>query len=320
MFGPLNDDGLAQVIAAAGAAPSFHNSQPWRFSITGDELWISADADRALWVADPAARALYISCGAALFNARLAIRVLGRDPHVQRLPHPEYPFDVLAVIKAAPGPPGTSGELALRDSIWRRHTDRGPYVDREIPAPVATELRWSAEAEHADLRMLDPAEGERVLALAAQAGQEVAGDHEHEAELRRWVGVDRPDGIPSGALPLRPAREPAPVRDTDFLAVVPCPRRPVAEYERFPHLAVLTTKDDEPADWLAAGEALEHVLLTATCHGLSASFLYQLIERDDMHPDEPSAWPWPEHRQMILRLGYGASAASTPRRGPDAVT
>ena len=110
------------------------------------------------------------------------------------------------------------------------------------------------------------------------------------------------------------------MRDTDFLAAVPRARRPVAEYERFPHLAVLTTKDDEPADWLAAGEALEHVLLTATCHGLSASFLYQLIERDDMHSDEPSAWPWPEHPQMILRLGYGASAVPTRRRGPNAVT
>lgn len=58
--------------------------------------------------------------------------------------------------------------------------------------PVVAELRWAAEAERADLRMLDPADGELVLALAAQAGQEVTGDHDHEAELRRWVGVDRP--------------------------------------------------------------------------------------------------------------------------------
>ncbi len=311
VFGSLTDAELAQVIAAAGAAPSLHNSQPWRFSVTGDELWISADPYRALWVADPAARSLYISCGAALFNARVAIRALGFDAHVQVLPHPEYPFDVLAVITAVPGAAATSAELALRDSIWRRHTDRAPYADREIPAAVVTELRRSAEAEHADLRMLDRADAILVLALAADAGHEMAGDHEHEAELRRWVGVDRSDGIPVSALPLRPAREPAPVRDTDFLAAVPL-ARPVAEYERFPHLAVLTTNDDEPANWLAAGEALEHVLLTATRHGLSASFLHQLIERDDMRGDQAPAWPWPEHRQMILRLGYGSWACRRP--------
>jgi nitroreductase len=320
VFGSLTDVELAQVIAAAGAAPSLHNSQPWRFSVTGDEFWISADADRALWVADPAARALYISCGAALFNARVAIRALGRDLRVQLLPHPEYPFDMLAVINAVPGAAATSGEIALRDSIWRRHTDRAPYADRVIPTAVVTELRRSAEAELADLRMLDQADAALVLAVAADAGQEMASDHEHEAELRCWVGVERPDGIPVSALPLRPAREPAPVCDTDFLAAVPRVRRPTAEYERFPQLAVLTTKDDEPVNWLAAGEALEHVLLTATCHGLSASFLYQLIERDDMRGDQAPAWPWPEHRQMILRLGYGSSAVRTARWGRDAVT
>ncbi len=320
MFGSFTDGELAQVIAAASAAPSLHNSQPWRFSLAGDELWISAEADRALWVADPVARALYISCGAALFNARVAIRALGRDPAVRLLPHPDYSFDVLAVIKAVGGAPATADELALRNAIWRRHTNRGPFANRAIPATVVTELQWSAAAEHADLRMLDQADSAMVLALAAEAGNELAGDAEHDAELRLWVGVDRQDGIPAGALPPRAAREPAPVRDTDFLVAARRVRWPVADYERLPHIAVLTTKDDEPADWLAAGEALEHVLLTATCHGLSASFLYQLIERDDMRADQASTWPWPEHCQMILRLGYDASAVPTPRRDPEALT
>jgi nitroreductase len=321
MFGSLSADQIEQVIAAATAAPSLHNSQPWRFSVAGEELRISAAPDRALWVADPSARALYMSCGAAVFNARVAIRALGRVPQVCLLPHPAYAFDVLAVIRAVPGAPATAAERALRDSIWRRHTNRGPYSEKEIPAWVRGQLVAAAAAEHASLRQLNRADAAVVLALADEAGRELAADAEHETELRRWIGTDRSDGIPVEALPSQPACTPSPVRHGDFLAARPDRRRTVAAYERFPQLAVLTTETDEPADWLTAGQALEHVLLTATRHGVSASFLYQVIERDDMREDEDAAprWPWPEHRQMILRLGYGAPAVPAPRRDLDAV-
>jgi hypothetical protein len=56
------------------------------------------------------------------------------------------------------------------------------------------------------------------------------------------------------------------------------------------------------------------VLLVATLNGLSASFLYQIIEHDDTRPAGERSWPWPEHPQMILRLGYGTPALPTPRR------
>jgi nitroreductase len=321
VFGSFTRQQIEQVIAVAGAAPSIHNSQPWRFRVVGDELIMAGVSDRSLWVADPAARALYISCGAALFNARIAIRALGCEPQVELLPHPEYPFDVLAVIRTAPGAAATTTERALAESIYQRHTNRGPFSDREIPASVRAELMESAAAERASLRLLDRSDAAQVLALAAEAGRELAASAEHDSELRRWVGVDRADGIPAAAVPPRPSHTPSPVRDTDFLAAMPGAQRAVADYERFPQLAVLTTSDDEPADWLLAGEALEHVLLTATGRGVSASFLYHLIERDDMSEDEheASVWPWPENRQMILRLGYGAPAVPTPRRDIDAV-
>ena len=81
---------------------------------------------------------------------------------------------------------------------------------------------------------------------------------------------------------------------------------------------VLAADADEPEDWIVAGEALERVLLVATSHDVSASFLYQIIERDDMAEQE-SRWPWPEHCQMVLRLGYGALPLPVPRRALDAV-
>jgi hypothetical protein len=313
MGATLAGDQVVEAVLAAGAAPSVHNSQPWLFSVAGDHLLLSADPDRALWVCDPAARALYISCGAALFNTRVAFRNLGYRPRVQQLPHPEYPFTVLAVIDAVGGGPPSPAECELYDALWIRHINRAPFSDAPVPESVLARLRQAAGQERSSLRVLHGRDTTHVLTLADQAGQQLSADPAHQAELRRWIACGGASGIPVEALPLRPDRTPSPVRDADFLCVAP-EQRARAAYERCPQLAVLATETDEPEDWLQAGQALEHILLVATACGVSASFLYHLVERDDMDHQEARRWPWPENRQMVIRLGYGPHPVYVPRR------
>ena len=43
-------------------------------------------------------------------------------------------------------------------------------------------------------------------------------------------------------------------------------------------LALIVTETDDVTDWIAAGQAMQRVLLTATAAGLRASFLNQPIE------------------------------------------
>jgi nitroreductase len=312
MCAGLTED-QALVVLAAGSAPSLHNTQPWQFELIDDHLLLCADPGRALRVSDPTARALYISCGAALFSARVALRALGYEPRVRQLPHPEYRFTVLAVIDSASGPPPTTAECELYEALWRRRTNRGPFSNERVPESVLALLRQAADQERASLRVLDGRDTARVLTLAREAGQQLSADRAHQAELREWIASGQPDGIPVEALPMRPGRHPSPVRDADFLAAAPEPR-PRAVYETYPQLAALTTHNDEPEDWLQAGQALQYVLLVATAFGLSASFFYHLVERDDMHAEESEWWPWPENRQMVLRLGYGSPPVPVPRR------
>jgi hypothetical protein len=232
---------------------------------------------------------------------------------VRQLPHPEYPLTVLAVIDAATGQSPTTAERELYEALWSRHTNRGPFSAERVPRAIRALLRQAADQEHASMRVLDRRDTARVLTLARQAGEELSANRAHQAELRRWIASGQPEGIPVGALPMRPCSSPSPVRDADFLAAAP-EQRPRAVYETYPQLAVLSTHNDEPEDWLQAGQALQHVLLVATACGLSASFFYHLVERDDMHEQESRWWPWPESRQMVIRLGYGSPAAPVPRR------
>jgi nitroreductase len=317
MYRPLADDGMVrQLVEAAAAAPSIHNTQPWRFRVVGDDLIeVRADPGRILWVADAQGRALHLSCGAALFNLRLAIRLAGAKPLVWPLPDPDGEPTLLASVQLSEGRPPTQAERELYDCIWRRHTSRVPFSGAPVPGPVLTALERAAGAEFTVLRTLGPDDAARVLHLAAAADRELAEDFDHRVELASWIGTEGDDGVPAAALGSRPDRDPAPIRE--LWRAAPATALPAMSYEPQPHLAVLATARDDPADWLRAGQALQRILLTATSNGLAASFLYQLLERHDRHPSEPRWWPWPECPQMILRLGYGRPGATSPRRRVD---
>jgi nitroreductase len=309
---------LRRIVESAAAAPSIHNTQPWQFVVVSDDLLqVRADASRALWVGDPRARALYLSCGAALLNIRTAIRMTGFNPLVWPLPQPEFPALVIAAVQAEPGRPPSFGERELYGAIWHRHTNRGPFTAEPICESVHAALEQAAGYEFARLRSLSNAEAATVLDLCAKASAELAADVDHRIELQRWIATgDRRDGIPADALPWQPRHEPSPVRG-DLSAAAPAAVRPSGDYEEYPQLAVLTTARDEPADWLRAGQALQRVLLTATAHGLAASFLYQPIQLRDMRGDAAPAWPWRENPQIVIRFGYCEDAPGTPRRPLD---
>lgn len=314
---------LRKIIEAASAAPSIHNTQPWRFTVTADDLLeVRADPSRALWVADPRGRALYLSCGAALFNIRATIRMAGFNPLVWPLPRRDAEPDLVAIARAEPGRPASLTEHEMYEAIWRRHTDRRPFTDAPVPAAVRVALEQAARFEFTSLRPLSPSETAAALDLAASASAAMAADVDHQIELGRWIATASPvDGVPAAALPPKARREPAPVRGNDFAAAAPTVSRGAGDYERSPALSLLSTTGDEPADWIRAGQALQRVLLLATVHGLSASFLYQPIELADIraasaHPASGRhSWPWPENPQMLIRFGYGSgSPAVTPRR------
>jgi hypothetical protein len=312
---PAGDGVVRRLVEAAGAAPSIHNTQPWRFRVTDQLIELHGDPDRMLWVADPRGRALHISCGAALFNLRLAIRMLGAKPLVWPLPDPQGQPTLLASVELAPGRPPTDGQRAMFEAVHQRHISRAPFCERPVPGHVRVRLENEAAYEFAALRMLNAGDANLVLDLATAADRELAANFSHQVEISEWIGTGARDGIPRDALGCRPAAGRAPVRD--FGPAGPAIVRPAGRYERQPQLAVLATADDQPGDWLRAGQALQRVLLAAAGSGLAASLLYQAVELHDMQHRDGPWWPWPECPQMLIRLGYGPAGKPTPRREVD---
>jgi len=109
----LHDEQWRAVVAAAGAAPSTHNTQPWRFVVEPDAIHLHLDPSRALPVIDPTGREARISCGAALLNLRLALRALDLEPVVTLLPQRRH-ATLLATARLTTLKPATPDERLAR--------------------------------------------------------------------------------------------------------------------------------------------------------------------------------------------------------------
>jgi nitroreductase len=303
---------IADLLAAAVAAPSMHNTQPWRFRVRPATYTIELHADpaRALRYGDPDGRAVHIACGAALFNLRLAAAVAGRQPIVTLLPDPGQPL-LLATVRLAGQCRADPAERELHAAIARRHTNRNPFSSQRVPPDVLAELTEVAELEGAILHVLDRDETTRVLRMARDAERDQLADPAYREELARWAGGLRDrEGIPDSALGPRSPDGRAPVRD--FRPAQPAPRS-YASFEQAPQLAVLSMRFGGRADWLRAGQALQRVLLTGTTRGISASpHTLPLETRDAWLVRDPRSGS--EQPQMILRIGYGQPVPGAPRR------
>lgn len=302
------------MIAAATAAPSLHNTQPWRFGVEKSQIHLFADPSRHLRQVDADARQLTISCGTALLNLRLAAAHLGVQPKVRLFPDRARPTLVATVTlsrcRVAPGP-----SAALYEAIPLRHTNRHPFEDEPLSPEAAAAMSEAAHVEGAELELPDDvSERTRLAGLVRAADLEQDRHPELALEAAEWTGVDasRTDGVPGYALGPVPDLPDATVRD--LRRGSPVAGRAHEPFERTPVLAVLFTRADDRESWVRAGQALERVWLTATIHGLSVSFVNQPLElpalrRTVLGPGTMQGYP-----QMLLRLGRGSPVPPTPRR------
>jgi nitroreductase len=309
---------LAACLQAATAAPSVHNSQPWRFRISHDRVDVIWDTSRNLPAIDPHGREALISVGAAVLNLRVAILAAGRIPLTRLLPDPDAP-DLAAriTIGAAHTPDATI--RALDSAISKRRTNRRPFRDIEVRDEVIDQLVAAARTEGATLMVADDIGRQAILGLVRTASDWQKEDSSYLDELATWTQTDptRRDGIPARSFGPTDDNEVLPLRDFG-LTQDDVPRRQ-ARFETAPTMVVLYTTGDGPIQWLRAGQAMQRVLLTATVRGVSNTPMTAPTEIPELRallsdPDDDRV------AQVILRLGYGDPCLPTPRRPLNEVT
>jgi hypothetical protein len=320
------EEKLKFLLQYAVLAPSSHNTQPWRFKIARDIIYLEADRTRLLPVADPQGRELIISCGTALFNLRIALHHFGYAGQIISFPDPSKP-DLLACIQLGNPIHESGDEHLLFQAIQKRHTNRGNYDDWDVPESLINWMKADAAAEGAWLYLVKGNTKRQMMAdLVVQADCLQMADPKYRDELTSWMhpsGSKSHDGIPAygfGVSEYLDFARPlfALVLRTFNLG------NSIAERSRYlvtqsPTIVVIGTNGDTSADWFKAGQALERILLRASTVGLSGSFLNQPIQVPDLRVQLGKLLNKNGYPQIVLRLGFGAEAKPTPRRTVDEV-
>jgi nitroreductase len=337
---------LRYLVDYAVLAPSKYNSQPWLFELHDNTLDLICDRSWAFRVTDPESRELILSCGAALLNLRLAAQHFGHPAMIETFPCPGDRY-LLARIKLGvaprneePGPLPTprAGQtcrhrtserpLAFQQSdeglfraMRKRRTHRG-YFYGTPPEELLARCCNIAAKNGAWLHIIQDTQTRRALGdLVAWGDREQMANRAFRRELARWIHPVRgksKDGLSASVFGLRRPLDLLSPGLSLLLWTINWGRLIAAHdrklLESSPVLAVLSTTHDTPQAWLAAGQALEAVLLHATVAGLGASFLNQPIEVEHLRKELPSVLGRRGFPQILLRLGYGGRARHTPRR------
>ncbi|GAB3837826.1 Acg family FMN-binding oxidoreductase [Dactylosporangium cerinum] len=266
-------DQVAEASIAALRAPSILNTQPWRWRLAGNHAELWADRSRQLDGLDPDGRLLLLSCGTALHHATVALLAAGFDADIARLTDPARP-DLVARVRQ--GNRCTADDLLYR-AIYQRRTDRRPFGDERPVDAVLDELRAAAERHGVHLHVVRADQVTAFASAVAHAGDVEHADPRFREDLLAWTTRAREDrdGV-SARSTVTPTHRTIAPRDFDLA-------RPAAldagtGTDRGTVYVVFTVDAEEPANWVAAGEALSDVWLTLTVRGLAASPISEVVE------------------------------------------
>lgn len=320
--GPI-DAQLRFLLNYAILAPSKHNTQPWLFHIEQKSVELYADRTRVLSLVDANGRELIMSCGAALANFLVALRYFSFS-WMMELPSSPGKENLLARLTVEKGEEPDEEERKLFFAIMQRRTNRRAFTDRGVPIALLRRLEKVAGNAGTYLHVMRDEEQRTNLAnLVLNADRTLWSDQQFRHELAEWVRPkesNSPDGIPAYAL--------GKADTTSYLGSLSLHTLIEAAEEdegmqrrtvKPPVLAVLSTLNDDWFDWLAAGVALENMLLHARLAGLWASFFSQPTEVPAQRQALRDLLGEADFPQIVLRLGYATRVPPTPRRGVDDV-
>lgn len=298
--------GVLPLLAAYGAlAPSAYNTQPWEFRATAHGLEIWVDTSHGGAVGGAAQREPVIACGAALFNARVALRHFGYRDVVHVFPRPSEPHQI-ARVQAGSAVPESDYNRALFHAIPHRHTVRArhdAFEHRQVPPAIVHDLTAAARASGAWLHVVTAAVDQCALAdLVFEAGEE------YEAGAGRRGSED---GLDSAA-DLGAIGDDA-ERLAHAMAVAEA-RRASHALRAAPIVAVLGTDGDDVPAWVTAGEALEHVLLRGVTHGVFAIYANQPLRVAALRPWVRVVAGHAGEPHILLGLGFAHPPHGPPRR------
>lgn len=310
--------GVADWLRLATLAANGHNSQPWRFRVDTDAVWLLPDLSRRTPVVDPDDHHLWASLGCAAANLQIAAAASGRRGTAG------FVADAGGALRFG-HEAGPAESTPLLAAVPRRQSTRSVYDGRDAPAGDLDRLLAAAATPGVAIVVLtERAAIGRVRDLVIAGNTAQMGDPAFVAELRDWLrfspreALARGDGLFSGSSgnPTLPDAIGRRLFEHVFTADAENDRY-ARQLDSSAGVAVFLAERDDPAHWALAGAACQRFCLMAEVLGLRTAFVNQPAEVVKLRAEMAALAGSPGRRpDIVLRFGYGPPLPYSPRRPP----
>ena len=307
-----NEEKLKFLLNYAILAPSSHNSQPWKFNVSSDEIKIFSDKTRWLTVADADQREFYLGFGCALENLLVAADHFGYRQEVQYFPDPNK-TELVATVRLVPG--GQSEDPKLFQAILARQTNAMLYENRTVAENALQLLESSGSEKGFETNLASDAKTKNKFRdLVVRADKIQFGNVEYKSELGYWLGqgAQGPTGIQA-----KLAQFAVLFLDTGNDQI----RKDGDLSNSTSILGFISSSENDKASQVKAGQLFERFWLTATALNISVQPMSQVLEVTETKAELMGLIPQKGiHIQQAFSLGYASPEMDRlPRRSVNEV-
>jgi nitroreductase len=298
---------LKFLISYAILAPNSHNTQPWLFRVSRNQIEIMPNFKRSLDYSDRTYRELYISLGCALGNILVAAEYFGFSYNVDYLP--EDRMEEVAVLVVFSESRKMKSELSvLFPFIPKRVTNRAQYKTEKIKNEILNEAQNLVDESEINIHFFTKkTDMARAGQLIYEAHMFAYGDKYFKEELSKWVRpvyTSKTDGMPLFGLGVP---RPLTILARNLIKGVPAKLQSTKDKKLVassPGVLVATSNDDTKENWLRAGKILEYILLSFTKNGIVVAPMAGVVEHEPSREKLKKLLKSKEHPLFFARFGY----------------
>jgi hypothetical protein len=282
--------GPLALVAAAILAANPHNTQPWRFVVTSEQIDLYSVPSRTTGSTDALGREHMVGMGAALENLSLAAPTQGLDALITTFPS----SDPTHVARIALSTRSAQSGGSLYDAIGHRHSNRGPYQSSAVQASKIALLQAQVDdAKGFSIKWFSTASERAAMGkIMIDAAQALVNDTTQSIDGFRWFrssesaieshrdgltdwGQDLSNLISSGAVLEPPTSRHA--GDEFWLGQT----RNVHTKTAAAYGVLLVDDPESDVTRLNGGRLLERLHLSAVSQGVAFQHMNQITERID---------------------------------------
>ena len=308
---PMKKD-FMEIISYAAKAPSGHNTQPWRFSLSENTISIKPNFDVVLPIVDKSNRELYISLGCATENLLIAATHFGYEAHVAQYDSTEIKVKLI------------KNDQVVKDDMFhqidRRQTNRSVYHYRKIgDAPLAKLRTLSSDIYFAEI---GSTLADTLTKYIAKGNEMQMSDKAFREELLSWMRFNdnqvkkMGEGLSNKVFgnPSLPGMIAKPIV-RQFLKPNTQNKGDMKKIASSSHLMLFTTKHNTVKEWIDLGRLLQRFCLTTTGLGIASAYCNQPCEVVPLANELQKTLPINgEYPTLLLRIGYADPTPYSPRK------